>query len=211
MHTVKKSLTVLDPEELEKRKKKFSTELEDNTRESLVEKMIEQEMHIENLYKMISELYSLRDLKQIIIDNDLLGSPSFLKKIFHIKPHDKLREYQGFYELEGETGNYYRWTKRNFYFDLPIDRSEEREISLQFRCKDGAENDILCYVNGVDIETSIEQSGDDFILHGVLPPEKFSTTTRISFLGDTTPEPESSTESDDPRQLFIVFEQLTIG
>ncbi len=204
-------MSKLNPDNLQERKEEFSIELEENTRSALVEKIVEQEMHIEKLYTMVSELYSLRDLKQVIIDNELLGSPSFLQKELHIKPHDRLQEYQGFYELEGEVNNYYRWTKRNFYFDLPIDRSEEREISLQFRCSEGMEKDIVCYANGVDIETTLEKTGESFVLRGVLAAENFATTTRISFMGSGTLIAEdSSAESDDPRQLFVVFEQLNI-
>ena len=201
----------LNPQELQKRIETLSVRLEENIRETLVEKLAEQEMHIENLYTHLSELHSLKELKQVIVDNALLGSPSFLQKKIEIRPAHKLMEHQGFYGLEGEQNAHYRWTKHNFYFDLPIDRSEEREVILQFRSDDDIANNIFCYADGIQIDMELDKENDSLVFHGMLPSEQLITNTRVAFLvgSDYLPS-EKNAEVLDTRRVSIIFEKLNI-
>ncbi len=211
MISQEETIPKLNPQLLQAKMDSIARDIEGDTRATLIQRLAEQEMHIGELYTRLSKLYSLQDMRRIIIDNSLLGSPSFLQKKLEIKPSDNLTEYQGFYALESKEAKYHRWSKYNFYFDLPIDRSEERLVLLQFQARDGFEKEISCYIDGCEINLELEKSEISFVLIGSISPADVFTETRISFMvGKSFVPTESDAKSNDDRSLSIMFEKLNI-
>ena len=148
---------------------------------TLAQNLDEQDLHIENLYNKLSDFSGSQDVKQKIIDNALLASPTSLHKKIEIKSTYKLHEYQGFYSVEENEDEYFRWTKNSFYFDLPIDRTRKRNFLLTFSSPNDMMNHITCYANGQEIATEIQEENNSLILKGIIPFENIATNTRVSF------------------------------
>jgi len=209
MDNTNKLKSDLNPQELQDKIESIVEEIEEDTHEALIRKLAEQELHIEKLYKLLASVYSLQELKKVVIDNKMLSSPSFLRKSMEITPVNRLLEYQGFFLPEGKEK---RWTMQEFYFDLPIDRTEERQVTLKFACKYDFQELIECYVDGHRIETILADEDRSFILSGKIPLEDVYTETRISFkVGKYFIPSEKDPGSHDNRMLSISFQKLTVA
>ncbi len=145
-------------------------------------------------------------------DYAIVGYKFKLLEKLEVVPTDEFNEDQGFYALGGQTGNHNRWTKQNFYFTLPIDRSKERQIVLTFTSKYNFQNSIKCFEDGREIDLKLRNDKGIFSLSGVIQSKQIDDIeTNICFqVGKYFIPEEKEAKSKDSRKLSILFKKLMI-
>ena len=181
----------------------------------LIERVVKQEVALEKLTRQGDEFKKFEQLNSAIIDSGLLQTPSILKDNFEVRASSKLLPDQGFYNSETSgLGVSYRWTKQNFYFDVPINRETEKKIEIMFTSAIKPEllEHIECYADGVELFLERTSSKKGFTFEGVLEAASTSKVTRIAFrtVAAYTPK-ELNPEVADKRELAVTFAKLTVS
>ena len=122
---------------------------------------------------------------------------------------------QGFYNSETSgAGKLYRWTKQNFYFDVPINRETEKKIELHLSSAIKPEllDHIVCYADESEVFLEKTASKKGVTFEGVLEKNSSSNMTRLSFhaIAAYTPK-DLNPEVEDNRELAVTFTNLTIN
>lgn len=181
----------------------------------LIEKIIRQELQIEELTRRLVDLEKYEQFNSAIIESSLLDTPAFFSESFDIRASHNLLPDEGFYNKEESAAGFsFRWTKQNFYFELPIKRNTPKTVQLFLASAIKPEllNEIKCYANGSPIALHKLSSDHDHIYEGTLEAAKTHSITRISFHTRTSYTPkEFNPESSDNRQLAVTFKQLTVN
>lgn len=180
----------------------------------LIERLVTQEILVEELTKQVSLFQDIEKLNSVIIDNKLFESPAFLRNTYEVRAMHHLWLDQGFYDAEEtDEGSMFRWTKQNFYFELPIKRKKEKLIRLHLlsAIKNEVLEEIECYANGTAISLSAVSSDTGIVFEGVLSEESSSAITRLSFQTKKSFTPkEINPEAEDQRLLAVAFNKLTV-
>lgn len=180
----------------------------------LIARLVKQELIAEELMRQVCDLRDLEKLNSLIIDNKLLDPPAFLRNTYEVRATSNLWPDQGFYAQDTfESGMIFRWTKQNFYFELPVKREKEKQIHLHLPAaiKDEVLENIECYANGTAIPLGKLSEGTGVVLEGVLPETFSSNVTRLSFHTKTSFSPqEINPGSKDSRLLAVAFVKLTV-
>ncbi len=181
----------------------------------LIERLVTQELLIEDLAEEINELKKFEEINSAIIDSKLLESPSVLKDSCEFRAISDLLPDQGFYTLETTgTGDPYRWTKQNFHFDVPINRETEKSIELNLLSSIKPEllERIECYANGEELFLEKVPSKNGARFKGILEPAEVLSTTKLSFSAITAYTPkELDPEVEDGRELAVTFTKLIVS
>lgn len=181
----------------------------------LIQRLVKQELEIEDLAKEVKELKKFEELNSAVIDSGLLESPTTLKDSYEVKATTNLLPDQGFYNAETTgTGVSYRWTKQNFYFDIPINRESEKSIELNLlsAIKPELLENIECYANGVEVILEKTSSKKGITFKGVLEPAEVSNITKLSFHTVASYSPKDlNPDVEDKRELAVTFINLTIS
>lgn len=180
----------------------------------LIEKVVRQEVMIEELEERVKGLERYENFKSAIIDNKYLEIPAFLRDSYEVRAGSNLLPDEGFYNMEHSAAGFdFRWTKKDFYFDVPLNRDREKKIELHLvsAIKPELLDDIRCYADGDEIVLTREE-GNEKIYTGTLPEsETVLRATRISFHTKTSYSPkELNPDSVDTRMLAVTFKKLTV-
>ncbi len=181
----------------------------------LIERVVKQEVALEKLTKEVDEFKKFEQLNSAIIDSGLLQSPTILKDNYEVRASSKLLPDQGFYNSETSgAGLLYRWTKQNFYFDIPVRRETEKKIKLHLSSAIKPEllEHIVCYANESEIFLEKTSSKKGVTFKGILEKTSSSNITRLSFHTTAAYTPkELNPEVEDSRELAVTFTKLTIS
>lgn len=180
----------------------------------LIERLVKQELMLEKLIGEVNNFKDLEKLNSIIIDNKLLESPIFFRNTYEVRAINNLWPDQGFYDAEThESGLVTRWTKQNFYFEIPVKREKEKQIRLHLlnAIKDEVLENMECYANGTPISLTKISSENGMIFEGILSKSTSFSITRLSFHTKTSFSPkEIDPSAGDTRMLAAVFTKLTV-
>jgi|GEM_PF-5288958 len=182
----------------------------------LIEKVVTLQTQVEQLESRIGALEKYENFHSAVIDSRYLAAPAFLRDSWEVRASANLLPDQGFYNQEtSPAGFVFRWTKENFYFDLPLNRDEDRKIELHLVSAIQPEllDDIRCYADGEEIVLEQETVDKTRVYTGTL--KKAQTVlrpTRLSFHARTSYSPkELDPESVDTRMLAVTFKKLVVS
>jgi tetratricopeptide (TPR) repeat protein len=159
--------------------------------------------------KSINRLQKLERQLQLLT-YQVLVLPGLQSEKITIEASFPLPGDHGFYRAEyGPDGKHFRWTNRQFYFDLGIDRQQPIAFVmtiLPFNWEETIES-----MQGFDGETELELTGEwengIFYLKGVLPPKKQVGYTLLSFI---VPRAIEDSENTDASGKGIAFFELNL-
>lgn len=181
----------------------------------LIERLVKQEMLIKELTKRLESLEKFENFHSAMLDSDLLTAPAFLRDCYEVRASHNLLPDEGFYNVERSgSGFEFRWTRQDFYFDVPVNRETEKKVQLALASAIKPEllEDIRCYADGTEIPLTKVDGAQGHVYEGIL--EKSKTVlrpTRISFHTKTSYSPrELDPESEDTRQLAVTFKHLIV-
>ena len=212
-----KELIEIDNQILEKKTFELIECIEDQPDEwykLLVERLVKQEMTIDILINRINNLEKFEKINSVIVESGLLKLNSNLKLRYEVKAMSSLLPDEGFYNIEKSKNNtVYRWTKQNFYFDVPISRENTKKIHLYLLSASKLEllDTMSCFADGMEIflEKDLTQKGHVFV--GILPETTSSTSTRLAFQAVSSYVPkELNREINDNRDLAVTFSKLIV-
>jgi len=181
----------------------------------LIERLMGQELIIEKLLERVEAFEKFEQMNSAVIENGLLHRPSKLKNNYTVKATDNLLPDEGFHNVEiGANGKTFRWTKQNFYFDIPVNREEAKifELYLQTAIKPELLESIKCYENGNEIvlEKTVDKKGTLF--KGILDETTSDAITRLAFqVGAAYVPKELDPNINDTRELAVTFSQLIVS
>lgn len=181
----------------------------------LIEKVVKQEVMIEKLMERMDALEKYQNFHSAVIDSKLLEKPAFLRDAVEVRAAGNLLPDEGFYNIETSSAGFdFRWTKQDFYFDLPLNRDTDKTIELQLASAIKPEllEDVRCYTDGAAISLKKVQGEKGHLYRGVLPKQKQTLrATRVSFHTKTSYSPkEINPDSADTRMLAVTFKKLIV-
>ncbi len=180
----------------------------------LIEKIAQQEVLIEKLMARMQDFEKFEKLNSAVIESGMLTRQSMLKEHYSVKANDTLLPDEGFHPTETSTnGRAFRWTKQKFYFDIPIDREEEKvfELHLPSAIKPELLESIRCYDNGNEIDMTKSEAGGGVVYHGILEANGYEGVTRLAFEAPAAYVPkELDSNINDTRELAVTFSTLIV-
>ncbi|MDD2781549.1 hypothetical protein [Sulfuricurvum sp.] len=180
----------------------------------LIERIIKQEIMLERCQNLLVKYNDVEKMNSLIIDNGYLEAPTFLRDRVEVRAINTLWQDQGFYDAEeAESGLLFRWTKQDFYVEVPVKRSEEKKVSLHLiaAIKPEVIEKVTCYANGEEVHLERIQTDKNYVYEGVLPADMYVHLTRLSFHTQTAFAPkEVNPDATDTRLLAVAFLKLVV-
>ena len=180
----------------------------------LIERLVKQELTIEILMKKMDMFQKFENINSAVIDNGLLQSNTNLKESFEIKATDALLPDEGFHTEEtGANGKNYRWTKQNFYMDIPLQRDTDKTFKLYMLAAFKPEllENIRCFDNGNEVILKKTDIKPGTVLEGTLKSQKTSGVTRLAFQTVAAYVPKDlDAQINDTRELAVTFSKLIV-
>lgn len=182
----------------------------------LIEKIVVLETQVEALTQKVEALEDFSEFQSAIVDGKYLEKPALLQEAIEVTAQNTLLPDEGFYNVEtSNTGFDFRWTNKDFYFDLPIDRDAEKMIVLELASAIKPEllQEIRCHADGLEVPLKKVKAEKGHVYEGVLPPKaQILHATRLSFhVSEAYSPKEFDPDTPDSRMLAVTFKTLKVG
>lgn len=182
----------------------------------LIEKIVVLETQVQTLTDKVEALEDYAEFQSALVDGHYLEKPALLQAAIEVTAQNTLLPDEGFYNMEtSHTGYDFRWTNKDFYFDLPVDRDAQKTIMLELASAIKPEllQEIRCHADGLEVALKKVRAEKGHLYQGVLPPKaQVLHATRLSFHVCEAHSPkEFDPDTPDSRMLAVTFKTLTVG